>query len=138
MQNDPNIYLLIAGIVSALIAILHFFLTVKPSLYRYMNAEELVKIHEKGSPITRLLTLGLMLVFIAWSLYAFSGAGLIPELPLLKFCLISISVIYFLRGLLLPMELYKVFLSSYPKRFIFFSMISLLAGLLYLLGVIEL
>ena len=138
MQNDLNIYLIIAGSISALIAILHLILAIKPSLYGYMGADALVKLHENGSPFTVLATVGLMLFFIGFSVYAFSGAGLIQRLPWMDFCLILISVVYFLRSLLLPMELYKALFSDYPKRFAIFSAISLTAGLMYLLGFIAL
>ena len=36
-----------------------------------------------------------------WAAYAFSGAGLLPRLPLLRTGLVAISAIYLLRGLAL-------------------------------------
>jgi hypothetical protein len=48
--------------------------------------------------------------------------------------LIAIGVIYVLRSLMLPSELFKVLLRGYPLRFVVFSTGSLATGLLYLVG----
>jgi hypothetical protein len=75
-----------------------------------------VKIHEQGSRFTVLVTLGLALMFALWGAYALSGAGLIRQLPLLRIALLAIGVIYILRSLMLPSELFKVLLRGYPFR----------------------
>ena len=132
---DISRYFLILGSgVSFFIAVLHLALVFKPQWYRYFGADELVRLHEQGSPFTVLVTSGLALMFAVWGAYALSGAGVIGQLPLLRTLLISIGVIYVLRGLLLPSELLKVLQSGYPVRFVVFSTGSLVAGLLYLVG----
>ena len=132
---DISRYCLTLGsIASFLIALLHLALVFKPQWYSHFGADELVQLHEKGSPFTVLVTLGLALMFAIWGAYALSGAGVIRQLPLLRISLIAIGVIYILRGLMLPSELFKVLRSSYPFRFVVFSTGSLVIGLLYLVG----
>jgi len=132
---DISRYCLTLGsIASFLITLLHLALVFKPQWYSHFGADELVQLHEKGSPFTVLVTLGLALMFAVWGAYALSGAGVIRQLPLLRISLIAIGVIYILRGLMLPSELFKVLRSSYPFRFVVFSTGSLVIGLLYLVG----
>ena len=131
-MNLPNYCLILGGVASFLIAVLHLALVFKPQWYRHFGADELVQLHEQGSPFTVLVTIGLALMFAAWGAYALSGAGVIRRLPLLQTVLIAIGVIYVLRGLLLPSELVKVLQSGYPFRFVVFSTGSLAIGLLYL------
>jgi hypothetical protein len=70
-----------------------------------------------------------------WSLYAFSGARLIGSLPWLRIALIAIGVIYILRGLFIFSEINMVLSLGYPLQYVVFSSISLVGGLLYLIGV---
>jgi len=132
---DISRYCLTLGsIASFLITLLHLALVFKPQWYRYFGADELVQMHEKGSPFTVLVTLGLALMFALWGAYALSGAGVIRQLPLLRISLIAIGAIYTLRGLMFPSEIVNVLQSGYPFRFVVFSSGSLAIGLLYLVG----
>lgn len=79
---------------------------------------------------------GLLSVF---GLYAWSGAGLMPRLPLLRTGLVTVGTIYSLRGLLiLPITL---FARQHPGRVSWqsfaFCIASLAAGLLYLTGTLR-
>lgn len=136
-MNMPRFCLLLGGVASFLIVLLHLALALMPRWYRYFGAGELAQLHEQGSPFTVLVTLGLALMFAAWAVYALSGAGVIGRLPLLRAVLIAVGGIYILRSLLLPSELFKVLLSGYPFRFVVFSTGSLAAGLLYLIGTLA-
>ncbi len=112
---DISRYCLTLGsIASFLIALLHLALVFKPQWYRHFGADELVQMHEKGSPFTVLVTLGLALMFAVWGAYALSGAGVIRQLPLLRISLIAIGAIYTLRGLMLPSELFTLILRKIP------------------------
>ena len=126
--------LLLGGVASLLIVLLHLALAVRPQWYRHFGADELVQMHEQGSRFAVLATLGLALMFAVWGIYALSGAGVIGQLPLLRAVLISIGAVYVLRSLMLPSELFKVLLRGYPWRFVVFSTGSLAAGLLHLIG----
>ena len=120
-MNLSRYCLVLGGVASFLIAVLHLALVFKPQWYRHFGADELVQLHEQGSSFTVLVTIGLALMFAAWGAYALSGAGVIRRLPLLQTVLIAIGVIYVLRGLLLPSELVKVLQSGYPFRFVVFE-----------------
>ena len=62
----------------------------------------------RGSASPTLITLAIAGVLALWALYAFSGAGLIPRLPLLRTGLIVITAIYLLRAVVLvPTLLFK-------------------------------
>lgn len=136
-MNMPGFLLLLGGVVSSLIALLHLALALRPRWYRYFGAGELAQLHEQGSPFTVLVTLGLALMFAAWTVYALSGAGVIGKLPLLRAVLIAVGSVYVLRSFMLPSELFKVLLSGYPFRSVVFSTGSLAAGLLYLAGILA-
>jgi hypothetical protein len=113
---------------------------VKPSLYRYISAgleSDLGRMAEQGSTPTTIATVALAVIFAVWAIYAFSGAGLIVRLPLMRAALIAICVIYILRALAMPTEIKMVMNQGYPFRFVVFSAISLLAGLLYLIGLFK-
>lgn len=56
---------------------------------------------ERGEWFPALLTLGIAAVLALWGAFALSGAGRIVRLPLTTFCLVGITAVYLLRGLLL-------------------------------------
>ena len=137
----PKQYLIAGGVISALISILHVILALKPELYSYISAGQesaLAQMAEQGSSLTTIATVALALIFAIWAIYTFAGAGLIRPLPLLHAALIAIGVIYILRALFLPMEINMVVTQGYPFRFVVFSTVSLVAGLLYLVGILKL
>jgi hypothetical protein len=133
-------YLIAGGVASGLISILHVVLALEPALYRYIGPGQgsaLAEMAEQGSSVTTIASVAIALVFAVWAIYAFSGAGLIGRLPLLRTALIAIGVIYVLRALFLPTEIRMVLAEGYPFRFVVFSSISLVTGLLYLIGVLK-
>jgi hypothetical protein len=131
------ICLLFGAAASFFIALLHLALALEPRWYCHFGADELARLHERGSRCTVLVTLGLALLFALWGAYALAGAEVIGPLPLLRTVLIIIGAIYVLRSLMLPSELSKVLMSGYPFRFVVFSTGSLAAGLLYLVGTLA-
>jgi hypothetical protein len=123
-----NKWLIVAGVLSALAAILHVAVIAGgPSWYRFFGAgEEMARAAEQGSSMPALLTLGIAIVLAVWALYAFSGSGIIRRLPLLRTALILISAAYLVRALaLLPILLLR------PEVVDTFAVVSSLVVLAY-------
>lgn len=71
-----------------------------PDWYRFFGAgEAMAQAAEQGRLMPTLVTLGIAAMLTVWAAYAFSGAGLIPRLPLLRTALVIISGIFLLRAL---------------------------------------
>jgi putative oxidoreductase len=97
MNIDP---LIIAGSLSLLAAALHIGVIIGgPGWYRFFGAgDTMALMAEKGSLKPTIITLGITSILIVWACYAFSGAGLLPRMPLLKLALLAITTIYLIRG----------------------------------------
>jgi hypothetical protein len=131
--------LTIAGVLSALVALLHFaVIFMGAPAYRYLGAgERMAVMAERGSPVPGAITLVLTAMFAVWSAYAFSGAGLIPRLALLRTGLLGIGLIYTLRGFVVFAQVFLLLRTSasvIPIRHVGFSAVSLVIGLCYLIG----
>jgi hypothetical protein len=86
--------------------------------------------------------LGIMAFLGILSLYAYSGAGWIRPLPWLRTGLLAIGLLFLLRGLLLAPQLFLWFripesARGIHLRFMSFSAVSLLLGVLYLKGTMH-
>jgi len=74
--------------------------------------------------------------FFIWSFYAFSGAGFLPRIPLLRLGLFLICGIYILRGLDLIIAIVSRFSGAVIElKFYVFSAAALVIGDLFLLGI---
>lgn len=94
--------MLIAGATfSAVAALLHVGCIIfGTSWYRFFGAgDHMVRLSASGSMAPAIITAGIAVVLALWSLYAFSAAGVIPRLPLIRTVLCGITAIYLLRGL---------------------------------------
>ncbi len=132
--------LIIAGILSYLIAALHLIIIfVGAEGYRYFDAgEEMARMAEKGHWYPPVITLGITVVFIAFGLYAWSGAKLIGGLPFLRIGLIVIAAIFLLRGAVFFVQVFDLIQAQNPEpRHAVFSFVSLVVGLTYLTGIIK-
>ena len=129
----------LAGVSSTSAAALHLLVIVvgRPA-YRYFGAgDQMASMAEHGSPTPALVTAGLTLVFTVWAAYAFSGAGRLRRLPLLRTGLVVIGLIYALRDLLLVPEVLWLLSGRTPPvqpRQLIFSLAALVTGLAYLVG----
>jgi hypothetical protein len=96
-------WLLAAGGLSLAASLLHAAcIAGGPSWYRFLGAGEgMARAAERGEPRPALITAGIAVVLAVWAAYAFSGAGLIGRLPLLRLALIAITAVYLLRGMVL-------------------------------------
>ena len=132
-----NTWLLCSGIGSLLFALLHVaIIVVGPAAYRYFGAANLAPMVEQGSFIPAIATGVVAIILGLCSLYAFSGAGLFPTLPLLHVALITIGSVYTLRSLLIFHYIYSLKAGFHPApRFAVYSIVSLIVGLVHLIGI---
>ena len=135
MKPPPNIALIIGGLLSVAASLLHIACIIGgPDWYRFFGAgEAMATMAEQGSMTPTLLTLGIAAILAIWAAYAFSGAGLLPRLPLLRTGLVVISAIYLLRGLaLIPALLING--ANVMPFVLWSSLIVLVYGLAYAVG----
>ncbi len=135
-MKHANKFLVLGGGLSMLAALLHVGIVIGgPAWYRFFGAgEELAVMAEQGSWYPAVLTFGIALLLFVWSLYAFSGAGLLRQrLPFVKASLVIISVIYLLRGLALA-PAYLVKPELVDTFLIWSSLICLMYGAAYAIG----
>lgn len=136
-------WLYIAGLLNFAIAILHIAIIIGGAKwYRFFGAgERMVVLAEKKSTMPAMITLAIAIILTIWGIYAWSVAGIFPNLPFPKFMLTAITIVYFLRGfggLILP------FLSDHPYVrqnsigfWIFSSIICLIFAVIHLLGLMS-
>jgi len=132
MMREP--FLILAGGLSLLAAVLHLAVIVGgPDWYRFFGAGEgMARMAERGMIWPTLITLGIAAVLAIWAAYAFSGAGMIGRLPLLRTGLVVITLIYLARGLLIiPAVLMQREINAFGW---WSSLVVLIYGLAYLIG----
>jgi hypothetical protein len=138
MTGDGRAWLIAAGSASAAAALLHLACIVGGAdWYRFFGAgEPLARMAERGAWTPHLLTLAIAAILAGWSAYAFSAAGLIAPLPLLRTALVAITAVYLLRGcaLFAPAAMSRPDLSA---AFLFWSSAVVLAiGVIHLIGLV--
>ena len=130
-----NVWLIAAGALSAIAALLHLaIIWGGPDWYRFFGAgEAMARAAERGSARPAFITVGIASILAVWAAYAFSGAGLIRRLPLLRTALVAISAVYLARALApLPILLFR---PGAMSPFVWWSsLIVLVYGLAYAIG----
>jgi putative oxidoreductase len=136
---NGRLLLLLAAACSFVIALVHIVIVIIGApAYRYFGAAELSYLALQGSLVPAAATLLLAAVFAGFGLYALSGAGLIRPLPLLRPALLAIGGIYTLRGLILILDILRLFRGPiYPFRQTVFSALALVIGLMHLFGALQ-
>ncbi len=101
MTAVANPWLVAAGACSALAAVVHFACIFGgPDWYRFLGAgERMARAAGRGDRYPSLITMAIATMLSIWAAYAWSGAGLIGRLPLLRLGLIVITALYLVRGL---------------------------------------
>ena len=114
--------------VSLLHIIIVFFLGAEG--YRTFGAgEEFAQMKEQGILYPDIMTIGISIVFLIFSVYTLSGNQTIRPLPFLKWGLILMSSIYLLRGLSgIPMYVFGNYTGS---LMLWSSIVSFLIGLFH-------
>ncbi|WP_374322051.1 hypothetical protein [Brevundimonas sp.] len=130
-------WLIVGGIGMLFGALLHLaallggpywiaFVGAPPSVVRSAEAGTLL------APVSTFAIIGLLVV---WALYAFSGAGILRQLPFRRLMLAAVAVIFTLRGLVILPFLHRVDWRSMHDLFVVFSSGFILAiGASYALG----
>jgi len=134
MMRQANRWLVIGGWLSLIAALLHVACIFGGGdWYRFFGAgEELARADEAGSWMPAIITAGIAVILSVWAAYAFSGAGLLRRLPLMRTALTIISAIYLLRGLvIIPIIIEPVMRTSFN---IWSSVIVLGYGFAYAIG----
>ena len=130
-----NVYLIFAGTLSAVAAILHLgCIYFGASWYRFFGAgEQMALLSEQGSIQPTLITSVIVLVLSIWSMYAFSAAGVIFKLPLIRLALVLITLIYLARGIA-GFFLINSPMGRSPEFWVWSSAICLSFGIVHLIG----
>ncbi len=112
-----------------------------PDWYRFFGAgEEMAQMAEQNMLYPALITFFIAGVLFIFALFAFSAAGLIFRMPLLKTALVVISAIYLVRGIFgfVAVQLidhpYLNELKMNPEFMLISSAVSLAFGLTYAIG----
>ena len=133
--NPGTGWLIVGGCLSVLAALLHIACIFGgPDWYRVFGAGEgMARAAARGGLQPTLITLTIAAVLLVWGAYAFSGAGLLPRLPLLRTGLVAITAIYLLRGLIfVPLHLWR---PQHSDAFAIWSSLIVLAyGAVYAVG----
>ena len=128
-------WLVVGGVLSAIAALAHLAVIAGgPDWYRFFGAGEgMARAAARGELRPALITIGISAILFVWAAYAFSGAGVIPRLPLLRTALVAISAVYLLRALA-PVAL-LLFRPGLMSPFVWWSSgIVLVYGLAYAVG----
>lgn len=136
--NPGSTWLLVGGALSVAAALIHIACIFGgPDWYRFFGAGEgMARAAARGDWQPTLITLAIAAVLLIWAAYAFSGAGTLPRLPLLRTGLVTITAIYLLRGLIfVPLHLWR---PQHSDSFaIWSSLIVFVYGTVYAVGTIR-
>ncbi|VVS95624.1 hypothetical protein [Desulfoluna spongiiphila] len=146
MRKPGNPCLVVAGWCSVSIAALHVAIILGGGdWYRFVGAgKNMAAMAENGSWIPMGLTLTIILIFLMFGLYAFSGAGYVRSLPFTKAALVVTSCVYLTRGIgSIPVIVFveHPYLADMTTRIVFVfvsSVLSLIIGVLYGIGTLAL
>ncbi len=119
-------FLIIGGTLCAFASVLHLAIIIGgEKWYRFFGAgEKMAHMAARGDIYPTIVTIFIASILLVWSLYGFAGEGLIPKMPFMKFCLCSISAVFFIRGfgVLIAMP----FIPQLQSQFMFWSSIIVL------------
>lgn len=116
-----------------------------PDWYRFFGAgEQMARLASRGSIYPTIVTASIAAILGVWALYAFSGAGVIRRLPLLRLALALIAAVFLARGILgIPVVMlvddpYTNQLRAKMTFMVVTSVICIVLGLCYAVGAARL
>lgn len=127
-----------AGTLSALAALLHLGCIVFGApWYRALGAGEwMAQASIAGHWYPTVATLVIASVLTVWALYAFSAAGVLRRLPLLRTVMFLVTAVYLLRGLA-AVPMMSVFAGRSVSFWLWSSGICLGIGVVHLIGLLQ-
>jgi hypothetical protein len=137
MQNY-NLPLFLGAVLSLAAALLHFACLVwgAPG-FKFLGADEpIVSMSAAGHWYPPVIAIVVGSILSIWSLYAFSGAGVISPLPYLRLALVAITGIYFLRAVAFPL-MKPAFPGNSMMFWLVSSAICLVIALVHLVGLMP-
>lgn len=108
MYKPQNNYLIWSGVAATVAGLLHIAAIFGgPAWYRLIGAtESIIQMVERGHSYPIVVVVVAAMILFACASYAFSGAGLIPRLPLLRTGLVLITAGMLIHGIaFIPMVL---------------------------------
>ncbi len=131
--------LVFAAATTIIAALLHWACIVLGApAFRFLGAgEKIAVMAERGHWYPPVVAFLIGLVLMAWGAFALSGAGIIPRLPLTRYALLAIALIFLIRAVGYPL-LKPAFPENSPTFWVVTSAICLVIGLAYLTGAIGL
>ena len=103
--STGSLALLVGAALSAAAALAHLAcIAIGAPAYRFMGAgERMARAVEAGQLRPTLVTLAIAGALLVWAAFALSGAGVVGPLPLTKYALVAISVVYLGRAVAFPL-----------------------------------
>ena len=129
-------WLLVGAAASFALVLLHLAVIVvgAPAYAYFLAGPQMVDLAKARSLTPTLVTGAIAFVFAVFGLYGLAGAG-VMTLPATRVLVAAIGCVYTLRGLLIVPEAVMVRFLDRPTRALLFAAISLVIGLIHLIGV---
>lgn len=135
MMGDGRIWLLCAAWMSVAASLLHIACIFGgPDWYRFFGAgEAIAQSAENGSWQPAFMTTIIAAIIMGWAIYAFSAAGYLPHVPLLRTGLILITIVLLLRSAAFFID--DLWLPEHSQTFITISSaITFIMGITFAIG----
>lgn len=138
MTSIGVLALIAGGTLTAIAAVAHLAcIAIGARAYRFMGAgERMARAAAAGKLRPTLVTLAIAAVLFVWAVYAFSGAGVIVQLPFTAFVLPAVCAVYLARAIGFPL-LKPRFPENSTAFWLWSSGICLVLGLLFAVGSIH-
>jgi len=129
-------WLLAGAAASFALVVLHLGVIVvgAPAYEYFLAGKRMVDMAREHALAPSLVTGAIAFVFAVFGAYGLAGAGFMA-LPATRVLVAAIGCVYTLRGLLIVPEALMVHFLDRPRRALFFAAISLVIGVIHLVGV---